>query len=342
MRKKALHVSKPVVTYAAVTQDHNVLISSSSGGVFTELAKVTLFRGGVVFGAGWDENFNVVHKCTENLMGLAELRGSKYVRSDMKDTIRRIKELLRCKREVLFTGTPCQCTAVRNVCGEDPNLLICGVMCHSTVKPEIWRKYLNEITRQKRDSIVAIHFRDKSKGWKHSTFKVDFENGNAIAEPLGDNIYARIFFAGLAAQEACFSCLFRSGAHGADLLIGDFLGVEKTHPELFDRNGVSAVIAYTKLGKEAVEHTSLTLTEVPYSDVLQHNPYLEKRIECDSNKRMRFEKVWRRISLRRAYAYACGGPWYYRLAAYSYSKARNVVGRLLRALGLRKKNSVIL
>lgn len=336
MKIKSVQEKRSISVYAAKTTDIDILMSSSSGGAFTELAKVALSHGGVVFGAGWDANFNVVHKCIENQAGLAELRGSKYVRSDMNGTSRRIKELLLGKREVLFTGTPCQCAAVRNVCGEDPNLLICGVMCHSTVNPEIWRKYLDEITRHNKDSIVAINFRDKSKGWKHSTFKVNFKKGSSIIEPLGDNIYAKIFFSGLAAQEACFRCRFRNGAHGADLLIGDFWGVEQTHPELFDRNGVSAVIAYTKRGKEAIEHTALSLTEVPYSDVLLYNPYLEKRIECDSDKRMRFEKVWRRISLRRAYAYACCGPWYCRMAVLSYRKARNIVGRLLRALGLRK------
>lgn len=336
MKAVSLHETNSIAAYAAKTKAADVLMASSSGGVFTELAKVTLSHGGAVFGAGWDTDFNVIHKCVENQDDISELRGSKYVRSDMKGTIRRIKELLLEQKKVLFTGTPCQCAAVRKVCGEDANLLICGVMCHSTADPGVWRKYLDEIQRRENNSIVAINFRDKTLGWEHSTFKINFNNGSSIEEPLGDNIYAKIFFSGLAAQEACFNCQFRSGAHGADLLIGDFWGVEVTRPELFDRNGVSAVIAYTQHGKSAIEHTALSLTGVSYSDVLAHNPYLEKSIACELGKRKRFEKVWRRVSLRRAYAYACGGPWYCRMASLSYRKARTVASRILRAFGLRK------
>lgn len=331
-----LQETKPIVAYAAKTRDDDVLMSSSSGGVFTELASVTLSRGGVVFGAGWDNEFNVVHKCVENQADLGELRGSKYVRSDMKDTVRRITELLSEQRDVLFTGTPCQCAAVRKVCEEDPNLLICGIMCHSTVNPKVWRKYLEEFQHGRNDSIVAINFRNKSLGWQHGAFKVDFKDGSSFVEPLVNNTYAKIFFSGVAAQKACLNCQFRRGAHGADVLIGDFWGVEKTHPDLFDRNGVSSVVAYTQRGKKAIEQTTLSLTEVPYSDILQYNPYLEKSIRCESVKRMRFEKVWRRVNLRRAYAYASGGPWCCRLRDFSYNKMCAVVSRVLKILGLRK------
>lgn len=46
----------PVEAYAARNRDESVRLASSSGGVFTRLAEWILDRGGVVFGARFNEN----------------------------------------------------------------------------------------------------------------------------------------------------------------------------------------------------------------------------------------------------------------------------------------------
>ena len=67
----------PIACFAAWTKDEELLMQSSSGGVFSELAKVVLAEGGVVFGAGWEPgSFRVVHRWVETEKELAELRGS--------------------------------------------------------------------------------------------------------------------------------------------------------------------------------------------------------------------------------------------------------------------------
>ena len=70
---------KPLSVFAAKTKNEQLLLDSTSGGAFTELARVILSNGGVVCGAGWDAEFNVVHKIVDSESELAELRGSKYV-----------------------------------------------------------------------------------------------------------------------------------------------------------------------------------------------------------------------------------------------------------------------
>lgn len=59
----------------------NVRRQSSSGGIFTLLAEQTLGDNGIVFGASFDEQFNVRHVGIESNGGLSRLRGSKYVQS---------------------------------------------------------------------------------------------------------------------------------------------------------------------------------------------------------------------------------------------------------------------
>ena len=66
-------------------------IKSSSGGIFTLLAENEIEKGGVIFGVRFDENWDVIHDCTETKEGLAAFRGSKYVQSRMGDCYKQVK-----------------------------------------------------------------------------------------------------------------------------------------------------------------------------------------------------------------------------------------------------------
>jgi len=67
------------LTYAARVIDDAILEKSSSGGVFSAFADYMLTNGGVVVGAGFDEEFHVVHKLCVDKNDLDDLRRSKYV-----------------------------------------------------------------------------------------------------------------------------------------------------------------------------------------------------------------------------------------------------------------------
>lgn len=81
---------------------------SSSGGVFTLLAREVIRRGGVVFGAAFGENMRVEHVGAFDETELSGMRGSKYVQSDATDAIGNAVSLLKREIPVLFSGTPCQ------------------------------------------------------------------------------------------------------------------------------------------------------------------------------------------------------------------------------------------
>ena len=72
---------KPLHVYAAKNEDEEIRKKSSSGGVFTLLAVQVIKNGGVVFGARFNENWEVVHEYSETVEGLSAFRGSKYVLS---------------------------------------------------------------------------------------------------------------------------------------------------------------------------------------------------------------------------------------------------------------------
>ena len=68
---------------------------SSSGGIFTHLARMILARGGIVCGAAMNPDFSVQHICVKDEEGLAALRKSKYVQSDTGLIYREIASYLK-------------------------------------------------------------------------------------------------------------------------------------------------------------------------------------------------------------------------------------------------------
>ena len=140
----------PVKTYAAKNPNETIRSKSSSGGIFTLLAEIVIVQGGVLFGARFDEDWNVIHDFTETLEGVAAFCGSKYVQSRIGDSYRRVEKFLKAGRKVLFSGTPCQVAGLKRFLRKEyDNLLIVDFVCHGVPSPKVWQMYLNEtIARQ--------------------------------------------------------------------------------------------------------------------------------------------------------------------------------------------------
>ena len=82
--------------------DEHIRLESSSGGLFTVFAEHIIKEGGVVFGAQFDENWEVRHNYTETLEGLSAFRGSKYTQSRVGDNYSKAEAFLKTGRKVLF------------------------------------------------------------------------------------------------------------------------------------------------------------------------------------------------------------------------------------------------
>lgn len=105
--------NKEINVVAAYTKNEKEREKSSSGGIFFELAEIILSKNGVVVGAGYDSEFNVIHKVIYDKKDLGKLQGSKYVQSDTNDTYRTTKNLLEEDKSVLYVGTPCQVAGLK-------------------------------------------------------------------------------------------------------------------------------------------------------------------------------------------------------------------------------------
>jgi coenzyme F420-reducing hydrogenase beta subunit len=137
---------KPLHVYAAKNLDEEIRHNSSSGGIFTLIAESIIQKGGVVFGARFNDNWEVVHDYTETVEGLAAFRGSKYVQSNIGDTYLKAKDFILSGRKVLFSGTPCQIAGLKAFLQKDyDNLLTVDLVCHGVPSPLVWKMYLDEL-----------------------------------------------------------------------------------------------------------------------------------------------------------------------------------------------------
>ncbi len=233
--------------YYAYARDAEICRQSSSGGLFSLLAAEIIAEGGVVYGAGFDENRIVCHQRIDRAAQIAGLRTSKYVQSDTRRTYREAEADLKAGRAVLFSGTPCQIAALRQYLGREyDNLYTQDIICHGVPSPGLWEQYKRE---QHPKPIRAISFRDKTCGWNAFSMKVDYADGSSYRALATKDPYERAFLANLTLRPSCYQCQYKTVARVSDLTLADYWGVEAVHPELKEQQGVSLLLTHTEKGE---------------------------------------------------------------------------------------------
>ena len=156
----------PIKIFSGWSNNEATRIKSSSGGAFTEIAKLVFDKGGVVFGASMNRDLKVEHIFIEKETELFRLRGSKYVQSIIGETYKQAQSFLRQGRMVLFSGTPCQIAGLRNFLHKDyENLCTVDLICHGVPSPRVFEDYKRYIENIIKETITCIEFRCKKASW---------------------------------------------------------------------------------------------------------------------------------------------------------------------------------
>lgn len=261
--------------YGAITKDNNILLLSSSGGIFTGLATLVLADGGCIFGAAFSDDFHSIqHVMVENAEGLSALRGSKYVQSAIGDTYREAKVQLEKGRRVLFSGTPCQIAGLKNYLGKEyEKLLLVDIICHGTPSPALWDRYLTNVETRMGGNASYVSFRHKEHGWRKFGMELPIHSGKRYFKELGEDPYLIMFLRNYCLRESCYNCHVKETGSAADITIGDFWGVEHVAPEIDNSMGVSLALVHTEKGKRyyesAAEHMRTIQTD--YDSAISHN-----------------------------------------------------------------------
>lgn len=275
----------PLVVYAGRLSNEEELIKSQSGGAFWALAQSFINEDGVIYAAGYDNDFNVIHKRATTIEDAQGFRGSKYVQSNTVGIYRDIKKDLLNGVNVLFVGTGCQVDGLLNFL---PNrlkekLLCIDLICHASPSPAIWRSYLDYLNcRNKGKNLVTTNFRDKRAGW-HSCI----ESFNFSGKWKYRKTFTILWNKHLTLRSSCSNCLFTKVSRKSDLTIGDFWGWEETHDEWCDNKGVSLIIVHTEKGKKILNKASVNLKLIDVTNDNYLQPQLQYPIE-HSEERAQF------------------------------------------------------
>ncbi|MBQ3426306.1 MAG: Coenzyme F420 hydrogenase/dehydrogenase, beta subunit C-terminal domain [Clostridia bacterium] len=242
---------EPLV-YAAASKSNAVLLSSSSGGIFTELAEAVIDKGGAVFGAAWDESLSLHHICVDNKSDLAMLRGSKYVQSATENAYRAAKELLDGGRYVCYSGTPCQIAGLKAYLKKDyDKLLTLDIICHGVPSMKMLKDDLSYVAGKKNINVKDIKFRDKSYGW--GVLGSLTGDSSKIKYHSGTSPYYFYFLNGEIYRDSCYNCRFPAEGRQGDITLGDYWGIrQELAAEMGDVDidkGVSCILVNNDKGK---------------------------------------------------------------------------------------------
>lgn len=258
-------------SYMAVNRNSEELEASSSGGIFIILAHYVIERNGVVFGVKYGENLKVEHGYAETIEECKKFQGSKYVRSDIRNTYEEVENFLNQDRWVLFTGTPCQCQALKTYLNKNyEKLILCEIICHSNPSQKLFNMYVKDIESKKNKKIININFRSKENGWKNQTPIIEYEDGTKEEE----NTYFKAFVSELIGRPSCHSCQFATIRRISDFTIGDFWGIEKVLPKKqINDKGISLVTVNSEKGTNILKQISdrVTLKEVNIEQAFKYN-----------------------------------------------------------------------
>lgn len=260
----------PQCVYAAKNKNEEQRKLSSSGGVFIPLAERIIENHGVVFGARFDDNWEVEHSYAETKEELKTLMRSKYVQSRIGNSYLKVEEFLKKGRDVLFVGTSCQIAGLKKFLGKDyDNLLSVDFICHGVPSLAVWRKHLYEI---KVKNIVSINFREKTNddfSWRKFGLQIIGSSGQLYSKSLEQDTYLRGFLADLYLRPSCYDCPAKGGKSHSDITMADYWGVHTTFPEWNDNRGVSLAIVNSDKGENIFKNISSRLyyKEITVQDI---------------------------------------------------------------------------
>lgn len=266
--------------YGVFSNDSEISKKSSSGGLFSLLSKIILNNGGIVYGARYNEKNLVVHDYITTYDEIDKLRGSKYVQSDINDSLKKVKQHLKEGLVVLFSGVPCHIAGLKSYLGKDYENLYCiEIVCHGVPSPKIYKDYIKSLEDKFKSKIKCINFREKSNGWENYNIFIQFENGEKIIENAMENTYMKGFLKDLYIRPSCFDCKFKNFSSGSDIVLGDLWGISNIDKEFYNNNGVSMVSINSKKGKELFEkipEENISKKKFNLDDVSKYNPCLVK------------------------------------------------------------------
>ena len=222
--------------YVAYCTEETLYERSTSGGVFAALARHIISHGGYVCGVVMEDN-TAHHIVTSKLEDIPRMQGSKYIQSDMSGIYKRIAQLLKEERKVLFCGMGCQAAGVCSFFKNNrnrQNLYVVDMICGGVPSSLLVKKFMEN----EKEYSSLVGFRNKGE----YVLSCLNRNGNLVYLSNKRTLPLMGFFSDLTKRYSCGNCQFVGIERLSDMTIGDYWGSKIDRQE-------SVAIVHSEKGK---------------------------------------------------------------------------------------------
>ena len=195
----------------------------------------------------------------------------------MGQNYRKIQEILKDGKLVLFTGCPCQVAGLYKFLGHEyDNLFTIDLVCHGVPSPKVFRRFVQQ-RKKEYGPIKYLSFRDKrAYGWTVSTL-INFDNGETYKKYRTDSSYMKSFLELMSLRKSCGNCPFAHIPRMGDLTIADFWNIDKYNKEYDDKKGTSMVLINNERGRhlfDLIRWKMILCEKVPLDFAKKNNAQL--------------------------------------------------------------------
>ena len=240
----------PATVYAVQSADRADLMSSTSGGAASVFSQYVINQGGVVYGCSGSDITHICHKRIDTLSELNQLKGSKYVQSEIGLVFRQVRDDLKAGKKVLFTGTPCQVAGLKNFLRKDYETLVTvDLVCHGVPSQQLLLDDVKAGSHLQEKYMVS--FRKKGRKETDLKFGVYVNKSDTLiySKNYPQDSYIMGFMQGLFYRNSCYSCRWASSNRCSEITIGDFWGLGEVYNKEMDKGlGVSEALLNTEKG----------------------------------------------------------------------------------------------
>lgn len=258
--------------FVAQNEDQSVLDESTSGGFVDALCKHILEeKHGYVCGVAFDADFMPYHKIVDSYEDAKAFRNSKYAQSNTGTVYKDILALLKCDKNVMFIGTPCQVAGLKSFLKDDyENLITVDLVCRSIPSPKLWREYLDWQQKRYGSNVSKVVCRKKTYGYHSGALELEFQNGKRYAGSNRVDYYMKSFHKDICSRNSCYDCQFKTVNRCSDFTVFDSWRPNCVIQESFLDNdkGYSNVLVHTQKGRSIVHKLKYVKLYFVNSDIL--------------------------------------------------------------------------
>lgn len=284
-------------TYKASRKDIVAILNSTSGGMAALFSEYIVQNGGAVCGCGF-ESGALKHTVEHTLLGLEKFKGSKYIQSNTSGVFSQVRQQLQEGKTLLFVGTPCQISGLKNFLGKPyDNLYTVDLICHGVASTTVLQRYA-EMYETEEQQFTCAMFRGKKEGYIESQKNDLVLQYNTETRVIDHRKGIVLWFAsGLSLRQSCYDCSFVSTNRCGDITLADYIGRDLSEQQ--QKTGASMVFVNTDKGQQLLNAVACAayLEEIPLSDGLSRYARLHQK-RMPPKARKAFFRDLQRLSLK--------------------------------------------